>query len=69
MRTNIDLDEKLVRRALKVSSSKTKKEVIHQALLLFVQLKERKSLRALKAKIEFSDDYDHKKSGLVNGDC
>lgn len=61
MRTNIDLDEKLVRRALKVSGSKTKKEVIHQALLLFVQLKERKSLRDLKAKIEFSDDYDHKK--------
>lgn len=60
MRTNIVLDDKLVEQALKLSGYKTKKEVIHQALLEFVQNRNRRDLRELQGKIQFSDAYDYK---------
>jgi Arc/MetJ family transcription regulator len=61
MRTNILLDDKLMREAFKHSKSKTKKDLIHEALALFIQFKTRKDLKDLKGKISFADDYDHKK--------
>ena len=60
MRTNIVLDNKLVEEALKLSGLKTKKEVIHQALLEFVQNRNRRDLRDLQGKIVFDDAYDYK---------
>lgn len=60
MRTNIVLDNKLVEEALKLSGLKTKKEVIHQALLEFVQNRNRRDLRDLQGKILFDDAYDYK---------
>ncbi len=60
MRTNIVLDNKLVEEALKLSGLKTKKEVIHQALLEFVQNRNRRDLRELQGKILFDDAYDYK---------
>ena len=60
MRTNIVLDDKLVEQALKLSGHKTKKEVIHQALLEFVQNRNRRDLRELQGKIQFSDASDYK---------
>ncbi len=60
MRTNIVLDNKLVEEALKLSGLKTKKEVIHQALLEFVQNRNRRDLRDLQGKLLFDDAYDYK---------
>ena len=60
MRTNIILDDRLVEEALKISGLKTKKEVIHQALLEFVQNRNRRDLRELQGKILFDDAYDYK---------
>lgn len=60
MRTNIVLDNKLVEEALKLSGLKTKKEVIHQALLEFVQNRNRRDLRELQGKLLFDDAYDYK---------
>jgi Arc/MetJ family transcription regulator len=62
MRTNIVLDEKLVKEALGLSTSTTKKDLIHEALQLYIQFKKRKDIRELKGKIRFSDDYDYKRS-------
>ncbi len=62
MRTNIVLDDGLVDEALKLSSSKTKKDLIHEALELYIKFKRRKDIRDLKGKIRFIDDYDHKPS-------
>ena len=60
MRTNIVLDNKLVEEAMKLSGLKTKKEVIHQALLEFVQNHNRRDLRELQGKVLFDDAYDYK---------
>jgi len=61
MRTNIVLEDELVKEAFRFSSAKTKKDLIHQALKEFVENHNRANLMELKGKIEFSDGYDHKK--------
>ena len=60
MRTNIVLEDSLVKEALKYSKAKTKKEVIHQALEEFVKNRRRLNLLDLAGKIEFARAYDYK---------
>lgn len=60
MRTNIVLDEKLVKTAMKLTKAKSMKELIHLALEQYVKNLKKKNLMDLKGKIEFSDDYDYK---------
>lgn len=61
MRTNIVLDDNLVKEAIKLSGVKTKKEVIHLALKEFVENKRRLNLLDLEGEIEFAEGYDYKK--------
>ena len=60
MRTNIVLDEKLVKEGFKYTEAKTKKGLIQQALEEFVRNHSRRDLHDLKGKIKFRDDYDYK---------
>ena len=61
MRTNIDIDDSLLEEAFSVSSVKTKKGLIHEALREYIKLKKRKDLAELAGLIEFHQGYDHKK--------
>jgi Arc/MetJ family transcription regulator len=60
MRTNIVLEDSLVKEALKYSKAKTKRELIHQALEEFVKNRRRRNLLDLAGKIEFGEGYDYK---------
>ena len=60
MRTNIVLDDRLVKEALKLSRAKTKKEVVNQALKEFVENRKRLNLMDLFGKIEFAKNYNYK---------
>lgn len=60
MRTNIVLDDKLVAEAFKYSASKTKKDLLNEALREFVENHRRRDLRELRGKIEFHEGYDYK---------
>ncbi len=60
MRTNIVLDDDLLDEAIRVSGIKTKKDVVHEALRVFIAAKKRKSLLDLAGKIEFAPGYDYK---------
>ena len=60
MRTNIVLDDNLVKKALKISGANTKKELINVVLKEFIQNHSRLDIRDLKGKISFRDDYDYK---------
>ena len=60
MRTNIILEDSLVKEALKYSRAKTKRELIHQALEEFVKNRRRRNLLDLAGKIEFAEEYDYK---------
>ena len=61
MRTNIVLDDDLVKEAFKYSGAKTKKELIHLALKELVENKQRLNLLDLEGEIEFDSDYDYKR--------
>ena len=62
MRTNIVLDDKLVQEAFRCSGNiKTKRELIEVALKEYVSSRKVKDLRDLRGKIQFDENYDHKK--------
>jgi Arc/MetJ family transcription regulator len=60
MRTNIVLDDDLMAEAARLSGIKTKKELVREALRVFIASKKRKNLLDLQGKIEFAPDYDYK---------
>ncbi len=53
MRTNIEIDEKLIAKAQKLANVKTKKAVVEKALQLFVQLENQKKLLELCGEVKF----------------
>lgn len=61
MRTNVILDDDLVKKAFKYSKAKTKKDLIHEALKELIAVRQKLDLRDLRGKIAFAEDYDYKK--------
>ena len=60
MRTNIVLDDALVRRAMELTGARTKREVVHVALSSLVEQRTRSSLLDLAGELEFTPGFDHK---------
>ncbi len=60
MRTNVVLDDDLVREAMVLTGIKTKRAVIHEALKSLVMSRKRKKLFDLEGRIRFRPGYDHK---------
>ena len=58
MRTNIEIDDELMEKALKYSRLKTKKEVIHEALNAYVKYQMRLKLLSLQGKVKWIGDLD-----------
>jgi Arc/MetJ family transcription regulator len=67
MRTNIDIDEALLNQAFSVSRSRTKKELIHEALRELIRMRSRKDLTELAGFIQFHEGFDHKKLRETRG--
>jgi len=60
MRTTLEIDLALINEAMELSEVKTKKSVIQNALIEFVEKRKKKNLRDIKGLIEFSEGYDYK---------
>jgi Arc/MetJ family transcription regulator len=60
MRTNIVLNEELLKKAFKLTKAKTKKELVNEALEEFIAVRQKRNLADLRGRIGFRDDYDHK---------
>ncbi len=60
MRTNIVLNEDLVREATMLTGITTKRELVEVALRELIHSKKKKNLFDLSGQIDFSDDYDYK---------
>ena len=56
MRTNIEIDDKLMKQAMKAAGVTTKKAAVEEALRRMVQLRRQGGIRKLKGKVEFWDD-------------
>jgi Arc/MetJ family transcription regulator len=62
MRTNIVLDDKLVREAMKLANVKTKREAVDVALRRFVHSGRQRRLLALKGTGGLAPGYDYKRA-------
>lgn len=58
MRTNIVIDDDLMKKALKASGNKTKKETVEQALRLMIALKRQAEIRAYRGKLKWEGDLE-----------
>lgn len=58
MRTNIEIDDDLMQKALASTGSKTKKEVVENALKLLIHTQGQSGLLSLKGTVEWEGDLN-----------
>lgn len=58
MRTNVDIDDELIRRAMAMSGKPTKRAVVEEALRLVVQLKRQEEIGKLFGKVRWEGNLD-----------
>lgn len=64
MRTNIVLDDTLVKEAFRLAPLKSKRELVDLALREFIAARKRRDLRDLIGKVRLDPSYDHKKARI-----
>ncbi len=63
MRTNIDLDEQLLKEAMQSTGAKTKKAAVEAALQLLVKIHRQGSIRQLRGTIHWEGDLHESRLG------
>jgi Arc/MetJ family transcription regulator len=58
MRTNVVIDDKLMKDALKSSGFQTKKDAIEEGLKLLVRFSRQKEIRRMRGKMRWDGDLD-----------
>lgn len=66
MRTNIDIDDRLMREALRRSGAPTKRAVVEAALQLLVETLSQTSIRRFKGKVKWEGDLNASRLGRVS---
>lgn len=67
MRTNIVLDDALVKEAMTLTGVATKKEIVHLALQELVRSRKKKNLTDLAGRIHFRRGFNHKTLRKLRG--
>jgi Arc/MetJ family transcription regulator len=62
MRTNIVIDDKLMRDALRTTGLKTKREAVEQGLRTLVRLSRQAEIRRLRGKLDWQGDLEAMRS-------
>jgi Arc/MetJ family transcription regulator len=63
MRTNVVIDDKLMRDTLRVTGLKTKREAVDQALRTLLRLRKQAEIRRFRGKLDWQGDLDAMRSG------
>jgi Arc/MetJ family transcription regulator len=58
MRTNIEIDDRLMRAAMRSSGRRTKRATVEEALLLLVRTKAQTGIRRLRGKIRWEGNLE-----------
>lgn len=58
MRTNIDIDDKLMNDVLKATGLKTKKDAVELGLKTLIRLKKQEKIRSFRGKLQWTGDLD-----------
>jgi Arc/MetJ family transcription regulator len=65
MRTNIDIDDRLMREAMRSSGARTKRAVVEEALRLLIQTRSQSGIRRLRGKVAWEGDLNASRLGRV----
>lgn len=65
MRTNIEIDDDLMRRALRASGERTKRAAVERGLRLLVALEGQGSIRRLRGRVTWGGDLEVSRRGRV----
>jgi Arc/MetJ family transcription regulator len=63
MRTNIDIDDRLMREAMRSSGKQTKRAIVEAGLRLLVQIRAQGKIRRLRGKIQWQGDLEASRLG------
>jgi Arc/MetJ family transcription regulator len=63
MRTNIDIDDKLLAQALRLTKLKTKRAVVEAGLQMLVRVKRQEKALSLPGKVHWVGDLDEMREG------
>jgi len=58
MRTNIEIDDRLMRQAMRSSGARTKRAVVEEGLRLLVQTRGQTAIRRLRGTVTWQGDLD-----------
>jgi len=58
MRTTVDIDDRLMAKAMRLARLKTKPETVEAALRLLVQMKQQDAIRKARGKLRWEGDLD-----------
>jgi Arc/MetJ family transcription regulator len=61
MATNLQLDDKMIIKAVKLGKHKTKKEAVTQALKTYIEHLEQEKILTLFGTVDYDPAFDHKK--------
>ena len=65
MRTNIDIDDDLMRQAMRSSGATTKRAVVEEGLRLLIQTRGQAGMRRLRGKVKWEGDLEQSRVGRV----
>jgi Arc/MetJ family transcription regulator len=65
MRTNIEIDDRLMRQAMRSSGARTKKATVEAALRLLAQTHAQGSIRKLRGKIRWEGDLEQSRASRI----
>jgi Arc/MetJ family transcription regulator len=63
MRTNIEIDDELIERALGATGLKTKRAAVEEGLRALIRLHEQRDILDLAGKVQWSGDLDESRQG------
>jgi Arc/MetJ family transcription regulator len=58
MRTNIEIDDDLMKDAMKWTGLKSKKEIVNKAIRELIKMQKRQAMKSLQGKVEWIGDLD-----------
>jgi Arc/MetJ family transcription regulator len=65
MRTNIDIDDRLMREAMRSSGARTKRAAVEQGLRLLIETRGQRSIRRLRGKVSWEGNLEVSRQGRV----
>jgi Arc/MetJ family transcription regulator len=66
MRTNIEIDDDLMRRAMRSAKTRTKRETVEQGLRALIRLRGQEGVRRFRGKVKWEGNLEEWRRGRVD---